>query len=379
MGSKKDLVRESKRRRHPPVPNMPLDPVLTHTEPKSVQVHLPQESVARGDTSSAYIHKKEAPSAFSKMLCSLLKGKRERMTHLACELGVTQVTIYRWMKGTSNPRPAHLQHLLVAFPEHRQEMLSAIEQSFPALPWSAMANLEETQKDVYRRVMNLVATVADADLRRWQITQTVFDYALLQLAVAGQGVVMTYAQLMPERADGVHSLYEIMTCGSAPWLPLPQNHAYLGCTTAAGIAAISQHMFIWDEGDENERVPVDVESYIRSSCAYPVMRGGLLAGVLVISSTQLGFSSSPIVRQALVEYAQLLGLALRDDEFKPFSVLKLRLLPNLAWQREEIAKSYINRVIAACQRGLSRREAESMVQAEIELEFEEFALVSDDI
>jgi hypothetical protein len=374
MGTKEGRI---KKMRHPTVRKIALDPTVISTKSKSVQAPLSKKLAVRGNNSSASVHKEKC-TAFSETLRSLLKGKRTKITQLAYELEVSEVSIYRWMKGTSNPRPMHIQRLLAIFPEHRQQMLLSIEQSFPGLPWSSMADVEEAQKDLYRRVVDLGATVPDAGLRRWQITHAIFDYALLKLGVAGQGVVMTYAQLMPERADGVHALYEVVTCGSVPWLSLPQSHTYLGCTTVAGIAAVSQRVAAWDEDDENERVPVDVESYTCSSCAYPVMRAGLLAGVLVISSTQRGFSNSPVVRQALTEYAHLLGLALCDDEFKPFSVLKLRLFPDLAWQREEIARSYVKRVLAASQRGLSRGEAESMVRAEMELEFEGFVLVNNE-
>ena len=199
------------------------------------------------------------------------------------------------------------------------------------------------QKDLYQRVTDIFSTTIEANVRRWEIMRTIFDYALLQLDSEHKGIAITFAQLMPERPDGIHSLYEATTYGTAPWPPTAESHVYLGSTTLAGIAAMSQHVQTWDALEGSNRIQAEVDRYEQSACAHPVMRGDRLVGVLVFSSTLPGFFNDPIAHQSVVEYAQLLSLAFSDDEFKHFSLLKLRPLPSISWQRAEISHSYVQR------------------------------------
>ncbi len=234
------------------------------------------------------------------------------------------------------------------------------------------ADLREVQKDIYRRVMELVTTIADDDARQWHITQAIFEDALLQLDAEHRGIAITYAKLMPAREDGVHSLVETTMRGNDPWPYALENHTYLGSTTLAGTAAMLDRLQTWDNLSEDERLQVEVDEFERSACAYPVTRAGRIAGVLIISSTQPRFFSHPIACQAVIEYAQLLSLAFHEQEFNPFSHLNLRPMPDLKWQRAEISHSYVSRIIVyAHRKGISRQEAELLVRRDMEAEFEE--------
>jgi hypothetical protein len=135
---------------------------------------------------------------------------------------------------------------------------------------------------------------------------------------------------------------------------------------------MSQHLQTWDALEVSDRIQVEVDRYEQSACAHPVTRGNRLVGVLVVSSTVPGFFHNQIARQSVIEYAQLLSLAFPDDEFKPFTLLNLRPLPSISWQRAEISHSYVNRTIScARQHQLTRNEAELLVRVELELEFEQ--------
>jgi hypothetical protein len=313
----------------------------------------------------------ETPTAFSEILQSLVGQEHSEVVRLAKHLQVAEVTVHRWMRGSSQPRPIHLQKMLDAFPTHYQELFQAIQQTFPGVLHSSITHLQEIQKDLYRRVMEIQATISQVEVRRWQITQTIFDYALLQLDADQQGIAITYAQLMPPRLDGIHSLCEVMSYGSTPWSYTTESRIFLGGTTLAGFAAMNQRMLTWDILDTNERMLAEIDEYERSACACPVTRGNQLSGVLIVSSTQPDFFIDPIACQSVVEYAWLLGLAFRDEEFYRFSTLSLRAFPAIKWQRAEIAHSYMPRVIAiVSQRGISRHEAEGVVRMEMEEEFE---------
>ena len=232
-------------------------------------------------------------------------------------------------------------------------------------------DVREPQKDIYRRVLELRETTIEDGLRRWQIIQAIFEDALLRLDPKRFGLSILYARLMPPREDGIHSLYELEMRGSYPWPFTLESKTYLGSTTLAGTAAMLQRMQQWDELDSNGRLQIMVDDLERSACAQPVMFAGRMAGVLVVSSTQPGFFMDQAICRSVVEYARLLTLALNDRDFYPCSQIHLRPMPDLKWQREELSRFYVSRVVAcASKENLSLPEAEEHVRQELEEEFE---------
>jgi hypothetical protein len=234
-----------------------------------------------------------------------------------------------------------------------------------------LVDTRRPQKDIYRRVLELREATIEDDVRRWQITQAIFEDALLRLDPEHLGLCILYARLMPPREDGIHSLYELEMRGSYPWPFTLESKAYLGSTTLAGTAAMLQHMQRWDDLDSDGRLQIMADDLERSACAQPLMLAGRMAGVLVVSSTQPGFFIDSTVCQSVIEYARLLTLALNDHDFYPSSQLCLKPMPDLKWQRAEMSRSYVNRVIACAHKeNLSFAGAEEHVRREMEAEFE---------
>jgi hypothetical protein len=232
-------------------------------------------------------------------------------------------------------------------------------------------DVREPQKDLYRRVLELRETTIEDGMRRWQIIQAIFEDALLRLDPKRSGLSMLYARLMPPREDGIHSLYALDMRGSYPWPFTLESKTYLGSTTLAGTAAMLQRMQQWDDLDSNGRLQIMVDELERSACAQPVMLAGRMAGVLVVSSTQPGFFMDQALCRSVVEYARLLTLALNDRDFYPCSQIHLRPMPDLKWQREEMSRTYVGRVVTCASKGnLSLPEAEEQVRQEMEEEFE---------
>lgn len=342
---------------------------------QKIDEQLAQNSSNRAEEAAIYSSGEEPEeqlSPFSTFLRELLKRERVVIADLACELEVSENTIYRWINDRSDPRPVHLKKLVEILPQHRGNLFYAINQTFPGALDEFIAGPREVQKDIYQRVMELFTTVVEPMTRRWQIIQTIFEHALRYFDSDQQGLAITYAQLMPVHADGIYSLYEAAMRGNPPWSFTLENSIYLGSTTLAGAAAIHDRMQMWDNLDESERLQYEVDDFERSACACPVTYGGRIAGVLIFSSTQPAFFAHPVASQAVAEYAQLLALAFPDNEFYPFTLLHLRPMPDLKWQREEISRSYVNRIIAYARKmEISRPEAEVYVRAHLESEFEE--------
>jgi transcriptional regulator with XRE-family HTH domain len=353
---------------HEPVQEEPAQPVKPE---KAAQAHN-----ALSDEHLAYTLEEEDVSQFSNFLRHVLKHDHMEIARIASELHVAENTIYRWMNGRSEPRPANLKKLLEVLPEHVINLTYVINHTFPGVLESLSTGLREVQKDIYRRVMELVTTIMDDDTRQWQITQTIFEYALQHFDSERCGLAITYAKLMPAREDGIHSLVETTMRGNDPWPYALENHTYLGSTTLAGTAAILDRFQTWDNFSESERFQVEIDEFERSACAFPVTRGGRIAGVLIVSSTEPGVFNNPVASQAVIEYAKLLSLAFPEKDFYPFSLLKLRPMPGLKWQRAEISRSYVKRIMTYARKmGISRQEAEAYVRRDMEAEFEEIGQI----
>ena len=322
----------------------------------------------------SYGSMEESLTAFSSFLRTILYHDRTEITRVARELDVAENTIYRWMNGSSEPRATYLKRLPDVLPEHRGNLSYAINQTFPGVLDMQVAGIREVNKDIYRRVLDLVAMTVEEDTRFWQVSQAIFEYALLHLDVERHGMAITFARLMPAHKDGIHSLRETAMRGNHPWPFDIESKAYLGSTTLAGAAVTMQRMLVWNNIGSGDRLQVEVDDHEASACAAPVMRGGSIAGALIVSSTQPTFFNEPMACQAVVEYAQLLATALVERDFQLHSFLNLRPMPGLNKQREHITHTYVNRILTYARKyGISRIEAELRVRKEMELEFEELA------
>lgn len=339
------------------------------TMPEPLAVSQAQAVLA--DEQLAYTLEEEQLSPFSSYLRHMFHHDRIEIARVAKALDVSENTLYRWMNGNSEPRAMHLKHLLEVLPEQQRDLTSAINQTFPGALDTLSSGLREVQKDIYRRVLELLTTIVDAEQRSWQIMQVLFEHILQHLDTERHGLAVTYTKLMPPRADGIHSLVEVFMRGNSPWPFALENHAYLGSTTLAGTAAMLERMQTWDNLSETERLQVEADEFERSACACPVERGGRIAGVLIISSRQPDFFINPVASQAALEYTQLLSLAFSEEEFTPFSQLNLVPMPELKWQHAEVGHSYINRIILCARKfGISRQDAEQLVRIDMETEFE---------
>ncbi|MGH2478421.1 MAG: hypothetical protein ACRDHW_02025 [Ktedonobacteraceae bacterium] len=323
------------------------------------------------------------PGAFATLLGFLIKNDRSEILRIAREVDVSDNTVYRWLNGTSEPRHNHLQRLLHALPQ-AQEIRAlapgeAVRSEYTRNAPGRAGN-GEVQREIFHRVLEQAAIAVDDASRCWHITETIFEYALLHLDPERHGMALTYARLMPPQEDGtIHSLCEVEMRGQAPWAFALDFKTYLGSTTLAGAAAIFQRVRTWSCKDVEVRVPVGLDKNERSSCAAPVMRGGRLAGVLIVSSALPDFVYNPVIPGAVNDYAHMLATGLADKDFYPLDLLKLIPMPELDWQRDTIARTYLNRVVECARMdGLSFLEAERKVLQDLEKEFERLARTLND-
>lgn len=328
-------------------------------------VQLEQSSLdARQDSSVA-------TNPFSDFLQNIFRQDHIEIERVARELDVAENTVYRWMNGISVPRASYLKKLPDIFPEHRALLIGLIKQVFGDVVGNLTPAPHEVRKEIYIKVLELAASSQDEEARMWQVSQTIFEYALLHMDAEHLGLVITYARVMQPHDDtSVHSLYEVNRRSNDPNLISIEATAFLGSTSLAGAAAVTQRLQIWHDTD-SERTLFEREEFERSSCAVPVLRNSQIAGVLTFSSTQPDFFKPPLACQAATEFALLMAVAISDKEFHSPSILNLRPMPDLQWQRQRIADTYLDRVIMyARKHAIARRDAELQVQREMEVEFE---------
>src|SRR5450631_3996359 len=115
-------------------------------------------------------------TSFSSFLRTILYHDRTEITRIAREMDVAENTIYRWMNGSSEPRATYLKRLPDVLPEHRGHLSYVINQTFPGILDMQTVGIREVNKDIYRRVLDLVAMTVEEDTRFWQVSQTIFEY-----------------------------------------------------------------------------------------------------------------------------------------------------------------------------------------------------------
>src|SRR5579875_3130894 len=114
-------------------------------------------------------------SLFSYTLRHILQQDHLETSRLAKTLQVTENTIYRWLNGRSDPRPAHLRALLDALPEHRNELGYAIRQTFPDMLDEPMEQKRELSKGVYRQILKAIAELSIDQGQLRSLVQQLFN------------------------------------------------------------------------------------------------------------------------------------------------------------------------------------------------------------
>jgi hypothetical protein len=264
------------------------------------------------------------------------KGKKA----LYKEVGINRISIRRWITGENTPDARHLVSLTKAVPLVYQERFRSLMMEDPKvrklLP-SELSNEPFSQEKISQRVYERALRVArDTPERFWILCETILFEALNQLESrpVQTGLEILVARCMPPREDGiVRSLRAHVAMGTGPWrADLHLNERFLGIESLAGYAVMQRHgVMVPNLLNTTIIVPAHLGDE-RSSAAYPIMREGHVAGVLIVSSSQIDYFSPEIC--ALIEkYADLVRLAFYDEEFYSSSSIELALMPS--WEMQE--------------------------------------------
>src|SRR5207245_2382974 len=131
------------------------------------------------------------------------------------------------------------------------------------------------------------------------------------------GMVITVVRCMSRAGENmIRSLREIVGRGTSPWSSdLEQKTLFLGAESLAGYVVMSGRLLAVQSPEEGQSLfPTRWVPGEQSAAAYPILRGGRVAGALLFSCAQPHYFLPP--RLTLVHnYAELIALAFEQGEF----------------------------------------------------------------
>ena len=305
------------------------------------------------------------------LLKSILQNAQEKQ-RLAAELGVTNVTLGRWVDHISNPRPQSLRQLAKSLPEQRVLIQMLIEEEFPGTFSGSPGEIsDEVPEDIphalYISVLHTHATIGGRQ-RFWSITDQVLQDAVRQLDPHQEGISVTLATLVPpSTGQKVRSMREVAGRGNHPWKHmLERQYTFLGVESLAGFAVSeSRQLSVQDKSDRANRYPGQWVDWEESSTACPLKKEGMIGGCLIASSTQPGYFT-PLREKLVQEYAELIVLALNQHDFFSDDQVQLVLMPSQNEQEAYVAKTDIRkRLTDVVQQASQKKQAIHVSQAEI--------------
>ena len=237
----------------------------------------------------------EAASTWRELLENITQDTQERQ-RIARELGVSIVTLSRWVHNTTNPRIQSLHRLLEILPQYRSQLHPLILAEFPEFAHTSAEDfLEENESFIpstfYARVFDAYTTTPRLQ-RFWTISNLILQQALEQLDPRQLGMAIIIVQCMPPWDDlNIYSLRERAGHGTQPWsMNLEQQAIFLGEELLAGnIVSASRPKALQSRNEYQGIVPVHWVEWEESAAGYPLLRSSKIAGCLLVSSTQPGY------------------------------------------------------------------------------------------
>ncbi len=317
----------------------------------------------------------QEPQSWRELLGSIVGDPQERLT-IAQELGVSPVTLSRWVNKESDPRPQNLRHLVTTLPAYREMLIELISEEFP--DFSATIE-DDSSKEIpstfYSRIFHARASTNDT-LRFWSISHLILQQALGQLDPNRLGMSIIIVRCMYPHEDGkIHSLRESTGLGTPPWNgDLEQKSMFLGAESLAGFVVTSCRSAVIQNIDEDKTLlPAHHVEHEKSAAAYPIMFAGRVAGCLLVSSTYANHFLSQSRLTLIKNYADLVSLAFEAEEFYDPRQIELRIVPLHSVQKTYFS-NFRQRVafemIQASQQGhsINNIEAEKLVWQQLEKE-----------
>jgi transcriptional regulator with XRE-family HTH domain len=275
------------------------------------------------------------------LLAKIIRDPHEKQ-RIANELGVSVITLTRWVSGESTPRPHNLRLLLKALPEHRRELLEYFPEEI-SLSADERVEGEDASQEIpsvfYARVLNAHCNLPRI-LHFSSICDVILQQALKQLDPNRVGMEMTVVQCMHPSPNGkIRSLRESLGRGTPPWnRELEQRTLFLGAESLCGYVVSSGRPLPVPSRQQGLNLfPVQWAEGEESAIAYPIMMADRIAGCLLVSSTQPDYFLSQARQKLVQQYAELLLVAFEPDNFYDLRSVDLGRMPSYEQQRSYLS------------------------------------------
>jgi len=273
---------------------------------------------------------------------SIHNGKEKQ--RLIDELGITAITLTRWINGDSDPRPQNLRRLISVLPQYREQLRVLLKEESDFSEGASLEAHQPTKEipgEFYARVLQARATTT-ANLRFWSTCQLILQQALGQLDPERLGMSIWVVCCMPPSGpyNKVRSLRESVGLGTPPWPGnLEQTAVFLGAESlACSVVTLCRPTIVQDIEQERLLRPAGDREYKRSAAIYPILFAGRTAGVLLVSSTQKHSFLSQASMDLLQRYADLVALAFDSQEFYAPEQIALSIMPSPEDQKASFAQ-----------------------------------------
>jgi len=280
------------------------------------------------------------PQKWRELLAKIIKDSHEKQ-RVANELGVSVITLTRWVSGESTPRPHNLRLLLKALPEHRKALLETFPEEI-SLSVDEKVEGEDTGQEIpsvfYARVLNAHCNLPRI-LHFSSICDVILQQALKQLDPNRVGMEITVVQCMYPSLNGkIRSLRESLGRGTPPWnRELEQRTLFLGAESLSGYVVSSGRPLAVPSRQQGLNLfPVQWVEWEESAIAYPIMIADQIAGCLLVSSTQPDYFLSQARQKLVQQYAELLLVAFEPANFYDLGSVDLGRIPPYEQQRSHL-------------------------------------------
>ncbi len=314
-------------------------------------------------------------SVFRALLKELLRDAATRRL-IEQRTDIAPRTLARWASGeTEEPDSKRLSNLLDALPQHQSSLLSAIYKARPDFHLPLLDNTRRIAEDLpLDFLIRLLETNANAPHNLHFVS--VVHLILLQIQATIDpdhlDLLVVVAQCTPPATPQapVQSVREIIKMATHQQQFLQAGERFfMGAESLSGYSvSLCQAGVVQNIGEEHH-LPVLRPSAERSAAAYPIQRGGYVAGCLTVVSPLPNFFS-PRLQYILQIYAHLLGLSFETQQFYPPERIRLRTMPARVLQRPYLA-THQERILQLMQHdaSLSRVQAELCAWQQLEETF----------
>ena len=286
-------------------------------------------------------------------------------------LGISSVTLTRWISGVSKPRIQNLCLLLTMFPEYRQQFLALFLDEFGRLI-SHIVDIDTLPQEIptpfYAQIVRIHHTLPRI-LCCNTICELVLQQALKQLDLNYTGMYIAVAQCIPPSSQGrVRSLRILMSqatrCCEEP------EQLLLGAGTLTANAVLTGQPLTGrkDQNEKSIRAALKVQRWANCFFVHPIKQANHIAGCLLLSSADPDYFLVASRRRLIQQYAELITLAFEPTVFFAPEQINLAYVPSYEEQYPYLFSLRRRVAYLMSQFSLNIWQAERMAFQQIEAE-----------